>query len=204
MTSLAARERAALCDLALAVGPAAPTLCGRWQVRDLIAHLVVRERRTWLAGGILVPQLHGMTERAMASLSALPFEKLVGRLRDAPAHVRAVEPVVNTLEFFVHHEDVRRAAPDWEPRALTVSDEAALWRPLTVMGRGLVRPAGVPVTLRAGSRSVVLRQGQAPVVVNGAVSELTMFLFGRQQARDLDFDGPPEKISTLRNARLGF
>lgn len=204
MTSLAARERTALCDLALAVGPSAPTLCGRWQVRDLIAHLVLRERRTWLAGGILMPPLKGMTERATASLSATPFDELVERLREAPAHVRAVEPVVNTLEFFVHHEDMRRAEPGWEPRALTVSDETALWRPLTVMGRGLVRPAGVPVTLKAGSRSAVLRRGQAPVVVNGAVSELALFLFGRQQIRDLDFDGPPEKISSLRNAQLGF
>ena len=204
MTSLAARERAALCDLALAVGPDAPTLCAPWTVRDLVAHLLVRERKPLLAGGILVPQLKGVTTRAMKALAAEPFERLVEQLREAPAHVRAVEPVVNTLEFFVHHEDVRRAASGWEPRPLTVSDEISLWRFLTVTGRGLVRPAGVPVTLRAGARSAVLRRGQAPVIVNGSVSELTLFLFGRAQTRDLDFDGPPEKISTLRNARLGF
>jgi uncharacterized protein (TIGR03085 family) len=134
----------------------------------------------------------------------VPYSDLVERLRNAPAHVRAVEPIVNTLEFFVHHEDIRRAATGWEPRALTVSDEIALWRFLSVTGRGLVRPAGVPVTLRAGSRSTVLRRGQAPVVVNGSVSELTLFLFGRAQTRDLDFDGPPEKVSSLRSARLGF
>lgn len=204
MTSLAARERASLCDLALAVGPEAPTLCEPWTVRDLVTHLLVRERQPLLAGGILVPQLRSVTARAMRSLAAQPYDELVGRLREAPAHVRAVEPIVNTLEFFVHHEDIRRAASDWEPRALTVSDEAALWRFLSVTGRGLVRPAGVPVTLRAGARSAVLRRGQAPVVVNGSVSELTLFLFGRARTRDLDFDGPPEKISTLRNARLGF
>lgn len=204
MTSLAARERAALCDLALAVGPDAPTLCSPWTTRDLVAHLLVRERKPLLAGGILVPQLQGMTERAMRALAAVPYDELVGRLREAPVHVRAVDPIVNTLEFFVHHEDIRRAGAGWDVRPLTVSDEVALWRFLTVTGRGLVRPAGVPVTLRAGSRSAVLRRGQAPVVVTGAVSELTMFLFGRAQTRDLDFDGPPEKISSLRNARLGF
>lgn len=204
MTSLAARERAELCDLALTVGPDAPTLCDPWTVRDLVAHLLVRERQPLLAGGILVPRLRGVTARAMSSLASLPFEELVERLREAPAHVRAVEPIVNTLEFFVHHEDIRRAASGWEPRALTVSDEVALWRFLTLTGRGLVRHARLPVTLRAGSRSAVLRSGQAPVVVNGAVSELTLFLFGRAQTRDLDFDGPPERISTLRKARLGL
>lgn len=204
MTTLAARERASLCDLALAVGPDAPTLCEPWTVRDLVTHLLVRERKTLRAGGILVPQLTGLTKRAMASFASVPYDELVERLREAPAHVRAVEPIVNTLEFFVHHEDIRRASGSWEPRALTVSDEIALWRFVSLAGRGLVRPAGVPVTLRAGSRSAVLRRGQAPVVVNGSASELALFLFGRAQTRDLDFDGPPEKISTLRNARLGF
>lgn len=204
MTSLAARERAALCDLALAVGPDAPTLCQPWTVRDLVTHLLVRERQPLRAGGILVPQLRGVTAQAMASLDSVPYGELVERLRQPPAHVRVVEPLVNTLEFFVHHEDIRRAARSWEPRPLTVSDEVSLWRFLTLTGRGLVRPAGVPVTLRAGARNAVLRRGQAPVVVNGSVSELTMFLFGRAQTRDLDFDGPPDKISTLRNARLGL
>lgn len=40
---LARRERHQLCDLALQVGPDAPTLCDGWTVFDLIAHLVVRE-----------------------------------------------------------------------------------------------------------------------------------------------------------------
>ena len=43
MTSLARRERHALCDLALELGPDAPTLCGDWTTRDLLAHLLVRE-----------------------------------------------------------------------------------------------------------------------------------------------------------------
>ena len=42
MTSLARRERLALADLAEQLGPDAPTLCGDWSTRDLLAHLVVR------------------------------------------------------------------------------------------------------------------------------------------------------------------
>ena len=40
---LDARERSELCDLFLAVGPEAPTLCDGWTTLDLAAHLVVRE-----------------------------------------------------------------------------------------------------------------------------------------------------------------
>ena len=38
-TSLARRERDALCDLALLLGPDAPTLCEGWDARDLVTHL---------------------------------------------------------------------------------------------------------------------------------------------------------------------
>src|SRR6476646_3889522 len=45
MTSLAHGERLALADLFAEVGPDAPTLCGDWTTRDLVAHLTSRERR---------------------------------------------------------------------------------------------------------------------------------------------------------------
>lgn len=45
MTSFARRERLALCDTALLVGPDAPTLCDPWDVKALLCHLLVRERK---------------------------------------------------------------------------------------------------------------------------------------------------------------
>ena len=38
-------ERAALAALLHETGPDGPTLCEGWQTRDLVAHLVLRERR---------------------------------------------------------------------------------------------------------------------------------------------------------------
>ena len=32
----------------------------------------------------------------------------------------------NAVEYFVHHEDVRRAAPDWEPRVIGRGQSRAL------------------------------------------------------------------------------
>jgi hypothetical protein len=52
--SLARRERADLCDLALVLGEDAPTLCGGWDAKDLVTHLLVRERRPIGASGIMV------------------------------------------------------------------------------------------------------------------------------------------------------
>ena len=204
--SFARREREALCDLALRVGPDAPTLCGEWTVRDLVVHLLIRERKPWAAGGILVPALSGLTERASARLAARPFAALVGDLRipSLPLRAPGVDAVVNTLELFVHHEDVRRSQPSWAPRELSEADQTALWRPLAMMGRALVRPAGVPVRIASGSRHTTLRGGEEPVVVSGPVGELVLFLFGRQQVTGLAFDGPEAKVAKLRSARLGF
>lgn len=204
--SLARRERLALCDLALSVGPSAPTLCAGWTVQDLVVHLLVREHKPLAAGGTLVPALRRLTERASAQLRRERFEALVERLRTPALLMRAapVEALVNTAEFFVHHEDVRRAQPSWTPRDLDPADEAALWRQAAIAGRGLVRSAGVPVTISSGSRRAVLRRGEDPVTVVGPVGEITLFIFGRGQVRELSFDGPAERIETLRAAKLGF
>ena len=113
-SSLARRERAALCDLALEVGPEAPTLCGGWDVKDLVTHLLVRERSLLGAPGIVLPPLASLTDRSMARLARQDFTSLVRRLRGrglTPLALPVVDELVNTLEYVVHHEDIRRAQP---------------------------------------------------------------------------------------------
>jgi len=202
---LARSERLALADLALTLGPEAPTLCSGWTARDLVVHLLVRERRPLAAPGILVPALSGLVDRASAAFARRPFEELVTLLRTPPLPIRGpVERLMNTIEFFVHHEDLRRAQSDWSPRSLSPAEEAQLWRSLSVMGRGLARPAGVPVVVTSASQRAVLRGGDDPVVLSGPVSELVLFLFGRSAVTGLSFDGPAAKVDALREARLGF
>ncbi|WGL53888.1 TIGR03085 family metal-binding protein [Nocardioides sp. BP30] len=204
--SLARRERLDLCDLALAVGPAAPTLCAGWTVLDLVVHLLVRERRPWAAATTSVPALRGVMERTSAELRREPFPVLVERLRTPPLPLRvdALDAVVNTAELFVHHEDVRRAQPSWTSRELSSADASALWRQLSFAGRALVRPAGVPVEIVSGSRRTTLRRGEDPVVVSGPVGEVTLFIFGRSAVERLDFSGPADRVEALRRAKLGW
>lgn len=213
MEPMSRTERAALCNAALEAGAEAPTLCGRWQVKDLVIHLLIRERDPLGAPGILVPRLEVLTDRSTRRLAGQDFSSLVERVRKGPPRwspfaIPPVDRAVNTMEYFVHHEDIRRAAPGWEPRELTEREQKAIWTSLAVAGRALVRPAGVPVELRwAGDRSgrtTVLRKGSGAAVVSGAPSELAMLLHGREQHRGLKLTGDDAAVRALRRASLGF
>lgn len=208
MTSVARAERELLCDLALEVGPDAPTLCGDWTVRDLVAHLAVRERSLWGAPGIVVPPLKSLTDKAVARAGRGSFEELVEKIRHprSPLALPGVDIAANTIEYFVHHEDIRRARADWEPRDLKLHVEDVLWRLIRVGGRGLVRPAGVPVVIRRrdDGQHVTLRKGAGAAEVTGLPSELVLYLYGRGQVAGLEFSGPDRAVRRLREAQLGF
>ena len=212
VTSLARRERAALCATALAVGPDRRTLCGDWDVRELVVHLLVRERSV-ASVGIAVPPLARLTELESRRVARTDFATLVERLRTGPPlwspfRLPKVDELANTLEFFVHHEDIRRAAPDAEPRALAAGEEALLWSLVNRAGRGLVRSAPVGVVLEnatTGSRAELGgSRGAGEVVVRGLPSEVTLFTFGRQPQARVDLDGPPEAVAALTESSLGI
>src|SRR3712207_2128521 len=144
---MAARERSALADLADQLGPDAPTLCEGWAVRDLVAHLVLRESSP-LALGTVVGPLAGRMDRARVRLSRGDFPALVQRLRTGPPRLSlfglpGLDRVLNATEFFIHHEDLRRAQAGWEPRPLPSEMQDALWR--TVRGAGRLAVSRVQI-----------------------------------------------------------
>lgn len=207
--TLARRERLALCDLALVLGADAPTLCGGWDATGLVSHLLVREHSPLGALGIAVPQLSALTDRAMARTARRDFATLVERLRRpglTPYALRPVEVLANTLEYLVHHEDLRRAQPGWVARDLGPEDTDAVWRAIRIGGRALVRPAGVPVVIRRtdSGREVTMRRGADPVVVAGDPLEVTLFLFGRKDVSAVALEGPDDAVAALRDVALGF
>ena len=213
MEPMSRTERAALCNTALDAGEQAPTLCGGWTVKDLVIHLLVRERDPLGAPGIVFPRLESLTARSSRRLAEQDFTSLVERVRSGPPKwspmaIPPLDRAVNTLEYFVHHEDIRRARDGWEPRELTERDQLAIWRSVSVAGKGLVRSVEAPVEIRWADdekkRSATLSKGDDPVVVTGAPAELTMFLFGRDQHADLEFTGPEPAVAALHRARLGM
>lgn len=206
---LARRERLALCDLARSLGPDAPTRCGDWDAADLVAHLLVREHDPLGSLGIAVGPLSGLADRAMRRVRARDFEASVRRLRSpgiSPYALPPVEVLANTLEYLVHHEDLRRGQQDWTPRTLAPADLDLLWRLGTGAGRMLVRPAGVPVRVVRSDTgaSATLRSGADPVVITAPVVEVVLVLFGRAAVQDVSYDGPPDAVAALRGADLGL
>ncbi len=209
VTSLAQAERQALADLLASLGPDAPTLCEGWSTRDLTAHLVLRETRPDAAPGILLPPLSRWTARVQATLARRPFADLVGTLqtgppRWSPVRLPGLDRVVNTVEYLVHHEDVRRAQPGWEARALTDVAQDEVWSRLRAMSRVLYRRVPVGVALRRpDGREHSARTGEPGVVVAGEPVELLLHAFGRGAAARVHVSGEAGAVTAMERASLG-
>lgn len=209
MTSLALAERLALADTLDEVGPDAPTLCSGWTTTDLVTHLLVRENDLAGALGILVKPLAGRTTEAMERLKGeFSYRELVTKFRSgptglSPARIAAIDGAANTAEFFVHHEDVRRAQPDHTSRRIDEELQTFLWRRLRTAGRLLFRRVAVGVLLATPDGAVVrVRAGEPTAVLAGRPSELTLFAFGRKDAANVELTGPEVATEALRQATL--
>lgn len=203
--SLATEERAAISETLLAVGPDRPTLCAGWTTKDLLAHLLVRERQPWAIVGAFVPALSEVTDRAMRSFDDLPWTERVELLRSGPPswspfRIPQVDALANGLELFVHHEDVRRGEPGWQPRPSDPVRDAELWRMLERTGRFWYRRSPVGVILRRpDGASLVVKTGHGVVTVTGEPSELVLHACGRDAAR-VDVDGSRADLEAFARA----
>jgi uncharacterized protein (TIGR03085 family) len=216
VTSIAAHERTLLCALAQQVGPDAPTLSGDWTVRDLVVHLLVRESSP-AAVGLVVKPLSGLVDRAMARHDDDDFGTLVARLRHGPPWwtpyaLPKVDAVVNLLEFFIHHEDIRRAQPDWTPRALGARTEQGIWKATRHAGRGLVAKAPVGVAAQRtdtdAGEQVTLRPapggGSGTVTILGRPSEVALYVYGRKAQADVELRGDAADVAAFEGTSLGI
>jgi uncharacterized protein (TIGR03085 family) len=203
---LAPTERAALASLLAEIGPDQPTLCEGWTTRDLAAHIVTRATRADIAGGIAIKALAGPLARVQAKVATRPWEVLLAQVRRRPWWAPgAIDEAANGAEYFIHHEDVRRAQPGWQPRTLPPEISAALWPAVKMRVRLALRRTPAQVTVTApGFDSVTGGRGGPPVTLSGEPQELLIFLFGRQAHARVSLDGPPEIVARMRVARYGI
>lgn len=155
----------------------------------------------------MLVKMSSLTEKSMARVCRRPFAEVVASIRDPkpPFSLNAVERAANTVEWFVHHEDILRAVPGWTVRPMDAADEADLFARLTPIARMLAGEAGVPVTMATPSGLVApLVRGKKPVTITGRASELALFLHGRSQVEGLEFDGPGRSVAQLRATTLGM
>jgi uncharacterized protein (TIGR03085 family) len=188
-----ARERRELCDLLIELGPAAPTLCEGWATIDLTAHLVLREHfKRWGDERLSMEKRKG-------------FDALVDRVRAGaplvPWRLPKFRALLNGLEYFIHHEDVRRAnglgRRDSRPDL-----EALAWKTVGLTARRLARrtrPFGLEVSQPSGpSRQF----GKAPrAVLIGEPTELVLYLSGRRGAADVRIEGDAAAVDALRGSQ---
>jgi len=199
-------ERLALADLLAEVGPDAPTLCEGWTTRDLAAHLVLRDRRPDAGIGVLIGALAGHTAQVHQALRARSWTDLVETVRSGPPFpLRLVDEPLNAVEYFVHHEDVRRASPGTGPRQLDEAMQAVLWRRLKMLGRVAGRKVQVGLDYDwPGHGTISVHRGEPRVTLRGLPSELVLYGFGRRGASEAEVSGDPAALARLDRSTLGL
>jgi uncharacterized protein (TIGR03085 family) len=190
------RERMEVCDLLLELGPDAPTLCEGWTTADLAAHLVLREHfHRW-----------SDAQRAVERAKGLPA--MVARLRAGapliPWRLPGIRSVFNGLEYFIHHEDVRRANGR-DPRAPMADLEALSWRMVGYSARSVarrIRPYGIELVLPDGRRR---RYGSGEIVtLTGPATEFVLYLGGRRSAARVTLSGAPDAVAALERTKTAI
>ncbi|MDO5726972.1 MAG: maleylpyruvate isomerase family mycothiol-dependent enzyme [Bowdeniella nasicola] len=208
--SLAQRARHELAGYAEAVGPTAPTLCDGWQVADLIAHLYVREHRPTALVGITGGMFAHVAEDEMRRvLTDRGFDALLNSVATGPPKLLArFDSKINTLEYLVHGEDIRRANPNTPlaPMDVTYADREEIAGYFGAACAFLSAPNDQLTYLQATDihrRERTLRQRPTWVLgserehrqqgyqhdtvrrVRGPVRELVLYAFGRRAVADV-------------------
>ncbi|HSP61082.1 MAG TPA: TIGR03085 family metal-binding protein [Ornithinimicrobium sp.] len=201
-----------IASTALDLGPGAPTLCDPWRVRDLLAHLVVRESRPDVLPGIGldVGPLRRHTEKVQDRAAGQDLAELAAAVRRGPdrwwpTSVPLVDDLVNVSELAVHLEDMVRASPGWQPTPLPVPVQRSLWTSLRRSGRMFYgrAPVGVVAVAEGFGRASLHRPPgrSGSVVLRGTPLELTLHAFGRNAVARLETEGTDADLATLERHR---
>jgi uncharacterized protein (TIGR03085 family) len=208
-----AQERLALCDLFEELGADVPTLLKGWTAKDLAAHIVLRERDLIAGPCLLLPGLfQRFAERRRVRLAERrEFEWLVARIRSGPPpgffRIGWVRSFPNLNEFFVHHEDVRRANGLGPRDSLPPELETALWRNIRQGSRYLsrrLREAGLEIQWAGTDERMTVREAEPSARLSGQPGELLLYIFGRQAAARVEATGPATAVATVHRTHFGM
>ena len=185
------------------VGADADTLCEGWDAEDLLRHMVLRE---------LFPH-HGLFSKLplkaadksrehIDDIDTADYETLLetfktGRHRLSPLQFGPVDRAMNTLEYVIHHEDLRRAQDPRLGRVLTPEEQGIIFSHLKAMAQMLFLKAPVQVILHSPEfgefTAFATKRHKETVTLEGPPLELALYSFGRNRA-DIELKGEPEAI----------
>jgi uncharacterized protein (TIGR03085 family) len=151
-------------------------------------------------------------ERRRAKLAQRQdFGWMVRRIRSGPPpgffRIGWVRRLANLNEFFVHHEDVRRANGLGPRDTLPPALEAALWRNVRLGSRYLsrrLRGAGIEVVWAGTAERIEVRAAEPAARLSGPPGELLLYLFGRQAAAQIEIVGTTQAVAAVRDTRFGM
>lgn len=204
-------ERSRLCDLLGELGPEAPTLIAPWRARDLAAHLVLRERDGIAGPGLVLPGAwRRLAERRQGALALKDFAELIAALRSGPPpgffRIGCVRRLASLNEFFVHHEDLRRANGHG-PRTNEPAMDEALWRNVGrapwILARRL-RGVGLELAWEGTAETLRVRRGEPEARITGTPGELLLYLFGRERVAQVEVTGPAAAVEAVRGTQFGM
>lgn len=197
LMTMARAERADLADFLATLSPqdwAAPSLCSKWSVKDVVAHVISYEELGTL--GLLKRFTKGRIVRAnqvgVDEFAGLGAEKLLEFLRDhlQPRGLTAgFGGMIALVDGTIHHQDIRRALD--RPRSVPAD---RLERVLGLVPGNPRLGAGRRIRgLRLRANDIDWAHGNGPEVT-GPGEALLMAMSGRPAALP-DLDGPG--LSTL-------
>lgn len=199
MAHTAADERKALVEALRSVPEDAPTLCEGWAAKDLALHIVVRDSRPDLLAGERLPVVGARARAALRELERTDYQALIDRIAAgapawSPTRLQPVDNLTNTVEFYVHTEDVLRAQPDFTAdnrRTVSAEVQAQLWKQgtqaLFLLGARSQRQRITFISSRHGA--VTRGKPTDPLcVIQGAPEELVLWAFGRKSVAEVDIN----------------
>ena len=111
---------------------------------------------------------------------------------------------LNTIEYFVHHEDVRRGRAGWAVRDLDPQLSDFLWDRLRLAGKtwfGNVKSGLYLVRTDGAGADHKARSGESPVTLTGTAGELMLIAFGRSEV-EVEVAGDDDAVDAFMAARL--
>ncbi|MFC7374446.1 MULTISPECIES: TIGR03085 family metal-binding protein [unclassified Brachybacterium] len=209
MATPASDERRAFAATFADLGPEAPTILPGWGAPELLEHLLLRERYPHLMVGPRLPgELGRRAQQARQQLRARTWGDLVDLFRAGPGPLSfagTVDSLSGEGELLIHHEDLRRAQPGWEPRALPEATQAKAWRALSLLAPVAVRvPADVTLVAPHGGRRLRSRRPAGSVRVHGDPLELLLWVSGRDEVAQVRIDGDDGGVQALEEGRRGL
>jgi uncharacterized protein (TIGR03085 family) len=161
---------------------------------------------------VLGGPLASWTEKVQNDAASQPFDKLVGLVRSGPpiwSHFRVpfIDGQMNTIEFYIHHEDVRRRGEGWSTRTLDPKLSSFLWDRIKLSGRLYFNDVkgGVTLVRIDGPDGEVeehrAKSGNPMITITGTAGEIVLLAYGRRQTEAV-VEGSPEAVTAFYETRI--